>query len=102
MRAALAVLALCACSTAGKGGPDPACDDGARNGDESDVDCGGSCAACGDGAVCAVGTDCESKVCNSVCAAPSCSDGVQNGGELGLDCGGVCPPVFGGIGCVNG
>jgi hypothetical protein len=30
----------------GGGGNDPTCDDGIQNGDETDVDCGGSCAPC--------------------------------------------------------
>lgn len=46
------------------------CSDGVQNGDESGVDCGGSCAACG--------------------AEPTCDDGVQNGDETGVDCGGDC------------
>jgi Tol biopolymer transport system component len=39
------------------------------NGDETGVDCGGSCPAC-----------------------PSCDDGLQNQGESGVDCGGPCAP----------
>ncbi|MFN3199693.1 MAG: hypothetical protein ACE366_14905 [Bradymonadia bacterium] len=31
----------------------PACDDGVGNGDETDVDCGGSCAPCPSGLRCA-------------------------------------------------
>ena len=46
------------------------CADGLQNGDEADVDCGGSCASCA-----------------------SCSDGVRNGDELGIDCGGLCAPA---------
>jgi hypothetical protein len=44
------------------------CNDGIQNGNETGVDCGGSCPAC-----------------------PTCTDGVQNGGETGVDCGGPCP-----------
>ena len=43
------------------------CTDTVQNGDETDVDCGGSCNACS-----------------------SCSDGVLNQDELNVDCGGVC------------
>src|SRR5690606_27722391 len=43
--------------------PLPACDDGLHNGDETDVDCGGSCGACPDGAGCLGGGDCVSGVC---------------------------------------
>ncbi|MGB0679873.1 MAG: RCC1 domain-containing protein [Polyangiales bacterium] len=67
------------------------CADGIQNGDESSIDCGGSCGACGDGASCSAPGDCTSAVCTGgTCQAPSCSDGVQNGGETGLDCGGPC------------
>jgi hypothetical protein len=49
--------------------PAPSCSDGAQNGMETGVDCGGSCPN----------------------ACPSCSDGAQNGTETGVDCGGSCP-----------
>jgi len=45
------------------------CSDGIKNGNETGVDCGGSCSAC-----------------------PTCSDGVKNGSEAGVDCGGSCAP----------
>jgi hypothetical protein len=41
----------------------PSCTDGARNGDETDVDCGGSCPGCGLGKLCDAGDDCASAVC---------------------------------------
>ncbi len=50
--------------------PTPTCNDGVQNGDETGVDCGGSCTAC--------------------TVSPSCNDGVQNGDETGVDCGGSC------------
>jgi hypothetical protein len=43
----------------------PACRDGVRNGDETDVDCGGSCAACAGTRRCEVDGDCASNVCMS-------------------------------------
>ena len=52
-------------------GPNPCiatCDDGIQNGNETGVDCGGSCDPC-----------------------PTCNDGIQNGNETGVDCGGSCP-----------
>ncbi|HBQ20184.1 MAG TPA: hypothetical protein DEF51_56695, partial [Myxococcales bacterium] len=62
--------------------------------DESDVDCGGSCEPCVDGAGCADGEDCASGVCAAgMCAPPSCMDGVQNGGEVDVDCRGPCPAL---------
>jgi len=42
----------------------PACDDGELNGDETDVDCGGSCGTCTLCQACVVDGDCESAVCN--------------------------------------
>ena len=51
-------------------GPNPTCDDGIQNGDETGIDCGGSCAACA-----------------------TCDDGILNGDETGIDCGGPdCEP----------
>jgi hypothetical protein len=67
------------------------CDDGARNGDEASVDCGGSCSGCADGSACAGDADCASHVCTaSRCSEPSCTDGVSNRDETGVDCGGSC------------
>jgi hypothetical protein len=73
-----------------------------KNGDETDVDCGGSKApACADGKGCLIAADCLSDVCTgNVCQVPTDSDGVKNGDETGVDCGGSspkkCPP---GEGC---
>ena len=56
----------------------PTCTDGIQNGDETDVDCGGS-------------------TCDP-CPEPTCTDGKQNGAETGIDCGGPdcpeCPPCI--------
>lgn len=71
----------------------PTCVDNVTNGDESDLDCGGSsCAArCGDGHSCRYHSDCISGVCmGKSCAQPSCTDAVKNGAEAGVDCGGEC------------
>jgi hypothetical protein len=67
--------------------------DGVKNGDETDIDCGGSKApACADGKGCAIPADCTSGVCTgNVCQVPTDSDGVKNGDETGVDCGGVSP-----------
>lgn len=70
----------------------PNCFDGLNNGDETGVDCGGSCGACPAGQSCDDETDCVSGVCDAgTCAAPSCTDGIQNGAELDVDCGAGCP-----------
>jgi len=76
--------------------------DGTKNGDETDVDCGGSKSpACADGKGCLAKADCTSGVCTAmICQAPSPTDGVQNGDETGLDCGGSKAPKCGvGLGC---
>src|SRR5690606_16745823 len=59
----------------------PRCTDGVMNGDESDVDCGGTCGPCDDGLDCVVASDCQSGVCgdDDSCAVPECGDGVLNG-----------------------
>lgn len=47
----------------------PTCTDGTKNGNETDIDCGGSCPQCATGKNCVIGTsDCLSNNCvNSVC-----------------------------------
>lgn len=60
------------------------CDDGVKNGDETGVDCGGSCPLCP--GTCKVDADCPDGYCwEGVCI--SCHDGIQNGDESGIDCG---------------
>ncbi len=67
------------------------CTDGKMNGSETGVDCGGSCKACMDPAVCKVPSECTSGVCMTPkCMPPTCDDGVQNQGEAEIDCGGPC------------
>jgi hypothetical protein len=83
------------------------CADGTMNGNETDVDCGGTCdlqnLRCSNGKHCLVANDCSSLVCTvGICAAPNCADGVQNGAETGLDCGGgTCPSCPAGQGCTG-
>ncbi len=68
---------------AGAGGAGTSCEDLAKNGLETDVDCGGvECGPCPDGMRCRFGTDCASGVCEGdVCQRPSCGDAVKNGLE---------------------
>src|SRR5436189_4739961 len=71
------------------------CRDGLENGDESDVDCGGTlCPACPANGKCLAGRDCQSQSCtNNRCDAPTCDDGFNNGAETDVDCGGPsCAP----------
>lgn len=67
----------------------PTCSDGIKNGEESGVDCGGTCNAC------------------PAAVTPTCTDGIKNGEETGVDCGGRCgtycresPPLTGRGACV--
>jgi len=82
------------------------CNNGVQDGDETDVDCGGTCEAdCGNGQGCGSAQDCASGVCTDEgeCATPTCDDGVQNGGETDVDCGGDCPGACEpGEGCLVG
>src|SRR5258706_10525999 len=41
------------------------CSDGALDGSESDIDCGGTCRLCPDGRRCDFNSDCAGGVCNS-------------------------------------
>ncbi len=53
----------------------PSCTNGARDGDETDVDCGGSCTACTIGQRCAIDHDCATGACfGAMCVdlQPSC------------------------------
>ena len=75
------------------------CHNGVQDNDETDVDCGGSCAGCADRKRCGVGTDCASQSCLKRACAHSCSDGVQNGDETDVDCGGSCGPCADGLAC---
>lgn len=75
--------------------------DGVRNGEETDVDCGGGvCPACGDSKGCRESADCASHICRQgVCAKPACDDGAKNGDETDVDCGGSCGACGPGAGC---
>ena len=77
--------------------PTPTCDDAEQNGDETDIDCGGACAACPPGQGCALDEDCDNVRCvEGQCAEPDCGDTLHNGDESDLDCGGAC------AGCAEG
>ncbi len=68
------------------------CSDSVRNGQESDVDCGGGCGKCSNDKTCSTGSDCISGTCTSgVCVeADTCTDGILDGDESDADCGGTC------------
>jgi len=57
-------------STSGDAGP--SCTDLAQNGDETDIDCGGSCSPCDMGQACLVPTDCSTALCEGgLCCSAS-------------------------------
>jgi hypothetical protein len=67
------------------------CSTDEKDGDETDVDCGGPCGPCEDDQGCSSGDDCLSGVCtNKACKASACTDGIKNGSETDVDCGGTC------------
>lgn len=93
----------------------PTCSDGIQNGNETDIDCGGSCDPCDNtnpvdcqgscpdshplflcGQCYASESQAQSAGCSEICdnsnPQPTCSDGIQNGDETGIDCGGSCNP----------
>jgi len=91
-------------SSSSTGEPPPGCDDGLKNGDETDTDCGGgTCSPCDDEQACQDDPDCNSGVCTDmVCVAAACDDAVQNQDESDIDCGGTtCPQCLDGDSCVD-
>jgi hypothetical protein len=99
------------------------CIDKTKNGDEADIDCGGSCSPCPDGKTCTNGaTDCTGGACDKgTCCTPKtcamlgltcgtapdgcggmlqCDNGVMDGTETDADCGGVgCAQCASGLMC---
>jgi hypothetical protein len=71
----------------------PSCDDGLKNQNETDIDCGGPCDECPEGkeceedADCKSGLECEDGVCSE---ADTCSNNQLDPGETDVDCGGIC------------
>lgn len=69
-----------------------ACTDSIKDGDETDIDCGGTCSSkCANGKSCGINSDCRNNFCVSgVCRAGNCTDSYQNQDETDVDCGGGC------------
>ena len=85
------------CSTAQ---PAMLCRDRVRDGDETDVDCGGSCQPCWAAKTCRIAEDCQSRACDGgTCRAATCSDGVRDGYESDVDCGSSCGTCAAGRRC---
>lgn len=85
------------CSTAV---PETPCRDRIVDGDETDIDCGGSCQKCWDAKACSAPTDCFSNACVAgKCAVSTCTDGVRDAYESDIDCGSTCTPCVAGKVC---
>jgi len=84
-------LVACESGSCNSGAPSDRCHDRILDGDETDLDCGGSCLPCASTLGCQVPGDCQSTLCDAgVCRPASCSDGVLDGLESDVDCGGPC------------
>ena len=58
----------------------PSCTDGIKNGNETGVDCGGSCPPCGQGQLCMIDQDCgPGLICQGGICVPNCPDLDQDG-----------------------
>ena len=76
----------------------PTCSDTATNGDETDLNCGGSCATSSATGLCQLSQRCKTdhdcatglNCLDFACQTPLCKDGIQDGGETWIDCGGTC------------
>ncbi|MBK8258467.1 MAG: lamin tail domain-containing protein [Polyangiaceae bacterium] len=78
------------------------CNDGIKNGAESDTDCGGGCQNCPTGKACKVNSDCKGGLCQSMVCQPTCTDGLKNNAETDVDCGGTtCPDCGDGKTCAS-
>ncbi len=76
----------------------PECDDGFKNQDESDIDCGGdACIPCIENSKCIEDRDCISEECglNGKCtSAGTCSNGRKDDDESDIDCGLKCADTY--------
>jgi len=67
----------------------PLCSDAIRNGEETDIDCGGSCGKCSLGRACDSDADCDNGQCaGGTCEPLPCENGRRDGDETDIDCGG--------------
>lgn len=83
----------------------PQCNDQIKNGDETDVDCGGgddSCTKCNIGDSCRADSDCFDSTCErGTCTPLACANGVRDEAETDIDCGGMCRKCAGDRGCAS-
>lgn len=93
-------LSPCDDTTCALGTPVNRCRDRVKDGDETDIDCGGACQTCAAAKSCALPADCQSGACTANrCAPATCSDGRRDGFESDVDCGGICPDCIAGKAC---
>ncbi|MBI4451441.1 S8 family serine peptidase [Candidatus Woesearchaeota archaeon] len=81
----------------------PACQNNAKDGQETDVDCGNGCPACRPGMKCSANSDCttDSCVAGTCAVVDKCADTQKNGYETDVDCGGLeCTQCANGKNCV--
>jgi len=81
------------------------CNNTAKDGDETGLNCGGSCPGCKENETCSEDDDCTSNTCNPATGrcgpAATCTDKIKNGFEKGVDCGGSCPGCAAGANCTQ-
>ncbi|GIU69234.1 MAG: hypothetical protein KatS3mg002_0470 [Candidatus Woesearchaeota archaeon] len=78
------------------------CNNSIKDGDETGLNCGGSCPPCDDGEACNNDSDCKSRSCvEGLCAVDSCNNGNLDNDETAVDCGGSCPPCSDGSTCIS-
>ena len=85
----------------GRCGP-PHCANQVKDGNETDVNCGGACPPCPSGKGCQNPTDCASGLTcsNGICVGSHCTNQTKDADETDVDCGGAtCPRCPGGKGC---
>ncbi|MFT7581967.1 MAG: hypothetical protein ACI9MR_003648 [Myxococcota bacterium] len=82
----------------------PTCEDDRHKGEETDLDCGGTCGGCAAGQACVVASDCAigargDGVCRGL---ETCLDGFKNQDETDIDCGAdFYGPCASGRACVD-
>lgn len=71
--------------------PGPTCSDGVKNGDETDLDCGGpDCPPCANGRLCTSNTDCGTARCGDGLGAGDTCQSCTSDGVCGSDDNGGC------------
>ncbi|MDX2091069.1 MAG: hypothetical protein SFX73_24630 [Kofleriaceae bacterium] len=95
-------LSPCTSEGCGRGTVAEPCRDRVHNGNETDVDCGGSCQPCAPAKHCMMAADCQSNACDGgSCAAWSCRNSLRDGYESDVDCGGACGECATGRACAD-